>query len=130
MARRWLYGTLLVLAISLLVGTGSFTAMSADRGVNVAVVDDDSAFVGYDAACENSTLSVTVTNRFERTLTDGSVTVAGTTELLGDLDPGEQAVVTFDDYEVDDSVTVSVQSPTNTAELDRTVPSECQPPQD
>lgn len=36
----------------LVSGTGSFTAHQADRPAQLAIADDDSALIGYDAACE------------------------------------------------------------------------------
>jgi len=48
MHRPLLYGSLVVLAAGLLLGTGSFTATSADRGVDVHVAPDDAALVGVD----------------------------------------------------------------------------------
>jgi hypothetical protein len=125
MARRWLYGVLVVLAISLVVSSGSFSAVSADRGMNVAVADDTSAFVGYETACENRKFEVTITNRFESALTDGSITVGGTTESVGELGPGEQETTAFDHVEQGDPVTVELQGPTKTVELERSVPGAC-----
>jgi len=84
MNRRWLYGAMIVLAISLLVGTGSFSAVSADRGVAITVADDDSAFLGFtseapvlDNGRHNETTLATIHNRFDGRLTDVEVTISG-----------------------------------------------------
>ena len=55
---------------ALTVGTGAFSSAQVERGVNVNVVEDDEAFVGYDSgdakeATDGETLElVTVENRF------------------------------------------------------------------
>jgi hypothetical protein len=48
MRRPWLYASLALLAASLVVTTGSFTAVSADRAVHISVADDSDAFVGIE----------------------------------------------------------------------------------
>lgn len=62
-------------AVSLAVGTGAFSAASADRGVEVAVVDDEQAMLGIDGgphAFRNGNEVrelLTVTNRFSESVT-------------------------------------------------------------
>lgn len=46
MRRTWLYASMVLLAASLVVTTGSFTTVSADRGVHVTVADDGNGLVG------------------------------------------------------------------------------------
>jgi hypothetical protein len=46
MRRTWLYASMVLVAASLVVTTGSYSAVSADRGVHVTVADDSEAFVG------------------------------------------------------------------------------------
>ena len=132
MNRRWVYGALLVLAVVLLLGTGGFSAISADRGVSVAVTGNDDAYLGYETACHNGTLNITITNRFDETLTDGSVTVDGNETELPEIKPSEHATVTFDvsasdgqTIEPEDPVTVEASGPGISVELDRTVPEQC-----
>lgn len=48
MRRPLLYGSLVVVATTLLVSTGGFSSITADRGVDVGVAPDDAAFVGVD----------------------------------------------------------------------------------
>jgi hypothetical protein len=116
-------------AALLATGTGGFSAMTADRGVEVAVVDDSEAFIGYESSCAGGDLSVTVTNRFDRTVTESSVTVAGGTEQVGSLDSGEASTVTFgvEEIEPDGPVTVEVSRAGLSATLHRFVPDDCVP---
>jgi len=132
MNRRWVYGALLALAVVLLLGTGGFSAISADRGVSVAVTGNDDAYLGYETACHNGTLNITITNRFDETLTDGSVAVDGNETELPEIKPSESATVTFDvsasdgqTIEPGDPVTVEASGSGISVELDRTVPEQC-----
>jgi hypothetical protein len=56
-----------LLALTLVSGTGGFSSVAADRSVNVAVVDDDEAFVGIEKGhidrCGANQVALTVTNR-------------------------------------------------------------------
>jgi hypothetical protein len=119
----------IVVATALLaVGTGGFSAMAADRGVEVAVVGDSEAFVGYDSSCAaDGDLSVTVTNRFDREVDKGSITVDGVTKEVGSLPPGGDSTVEFqsDEFEPGDPVTVDVSSAGLSATLYRSVPDDC-----
>lgn len=126
MNRRWVYAALLVFAALLILGTGGFSAMSADRGVSVAVADDEEAYVGYEATCDGPDLEITITNQFDSELTDGSVTVGGEqVSLLDDeesIGPGETETVTFNGVDSGSDVTVTVEGEGISAELDRAVP--------
>lgn len=62
------------------VGTGAFSTTEAERGVNVTVVDDEEAYVGYDPVEVNATdgetvALVTVANRFHIPIDVTEVTV-------------------------------------------------------
>jgi hypothetical protein len=119
---------LVVAAALLAVGTGGFSAMAADRGVEVTVVDDSEAFVGYEASCDDDgDLSVTVTNRFDRAVDEGSVTVPGAMEQLGSLGSRDDKTVEFNSSKFDehDSVGVEVSSSGLSATLYRSVPEGC-----
>jgi hypothetical protein len=80
MTRGWvlLFAALLVVGTTL-VGTTGFTSASMDRSVEVAVVEDEYAFLGYEQAVETSNntteLTVTVTNQVPGDLTLDQVTV-------------------------------------------------------
>lgn len=95
---------LAVVALSgLLVGSAGFGSASAERGVSVAVVDDDSAYVGY----ESSDLTVndgdrvpivTVSNRLFDDVVVTDVTVSSESVTFANLShptlaPGESAVI-------------------------------------
>lgn len=112
------------------IGTGAFSSMEADRGVEVNVVEDDEAFVGYrsrdrnlpdDTNDDGAVDLVTVTNQFaqkveivDATIDDGSEYFGEPNVPDGELRPGESATVTADpdlsaDEEVDVAVTVTVE---------------------
>ncbi|MFT4958138.1 MAG: hypothetical protein ACI9EZ_001459 [Halobacteriales archaeon] len=67
------------LSIVIVTSTGSFTSASVERGVSVAVADDDHAFVGVEAkepVLDNGNYTVTlmeVSNRFNSDLEEVSV---------------------------------------------------------
>jgi hypothetical protein len=83
---------LLVASAGLVVGSSGFTNASADRSVSVQVVDDDRAFVGYqadDRTVENgeAVALVTVENRFDHPvqvtdveIEDGDVAISNPTK--------------------------------------------------
>ena len=121
MDRRWVYATLLVFAALLILGTGGFSAMSADRGVSVTVAGDEEAYLGYSDTCENGTLEITLTNQFDEELTDVSITVAKEEEPLSDLGPGDSETVEFNVSESGGhDVTVDASGSGVSVELDRT----------
>lgn len=79
------------------VGTGAFSTTEAERGVNVRVVDDEEAYVGYDPVSVNATdgetvALVNVTNRFHTPLdvTEVSVTEPPDGNLSLDVDSPTQ----------------------------------------
>ncbi|MCU4719001.1 hypothetical protein [Halapricum hydrolyticum] len=129
MNRRWAYGALLALAVLLLLGTGGFSAISADRGVSVTVAGDDEAYVGYNATCHGQTLEITITNQFDSDIT-GTVTVGDTGAEFDTLASGEAVTTEFINVESEDPVTVTAEGDGVSAELDRSVPTECTMPND
>lgn len=71
-ARRFVVALAAATAVALLVSSGSFSSVDAERGVSVAVADDQSAFVGVEthprtltAGPRNRTTLLTVTNNFD-----------------------------------------------------------------
>ena len=113
--------------IAAVVGTQAPTAVDAERGVSVTVVDDDEAYVGYEArsvTVTNTTTQtatatlVTVENRFPSSVevTDVSVDTSSALHIdvlddTGSITPGESASIRAEircDRTVDDSVPVSV----------------------
>jgi uncharacterized membrane protein len=155
MARRWLYGVLVVLAISLVVSSGSFSAVSADRGVAITVADDDSAFLGFtsevpvlDNGRHDETPLATLQNRFGGPLTDVEVTISGDdkpsptllpqstpdVDVPDTIEPGDSGTIEADiqcsNVEGDGSTEdwqlhISASSDTATVDLTRPVTVEC-----
>jgi hypothetical protein len=73
-------------AVGLIFGTAGFTAMEAGRGVDVNVVENEDAYLGYEATAESETVNNSTTatveaecrNRFSDQLTlDVTVEVDG-----------------------------------------------------
>lgn len=98
--------TLVLGALVALPATGGFGAATADRGVAVAVVDDEDALLGLSwyrlDQCGEQDL-VTIENRFASSLTAIDLEVVATDRLdtaIGNvpaaLDPGEATTVTID----------------------------------
>jgi hypothetical protein len=106
------------------VGVGGLSSAAVDRSVSVAVVEDDSAFLGVsrDVSFDDGrmTLSVTVKNRFPG-LEDVSVTVRvnDTTRTASVTD---QRTFTFEDVDCTASVDVTADGPGTYVELSRPVP--------
>lgn len=77
-----------VLGILFLVaGTGGFSAMTADRGVDVSVVDDEHAYVGIETvgdelSAEDRIHLLTITNQFATVMDELDVTVADGTDVI------------------------------------------------
>jgi len=72
---------LVVASTGLVFGSMGFSSVAADRGVSVAVVDDDNALVGYDTANQTVTGDegvelVTVTNKLSSSASVTDVSVA------------------------------------------------------
>jgi hypothetical protein len=92
-----LAGALAVLGATL--GTGGFSAVAADRSVDIQVVDDDRAYLGIEqnATTINDTtnLTVTVTNRFTERLGRVTVTLSGEDESIGSISPGQSSEARF-----------------------------------
>jgi hypothetical protein len=117
----------------LLFGSMGFSSVAADRGVSVAVADDDSSLVGYDsdavAVTGNERVDlVTVTNRLssEASVTNVTVTTSGDDDNVvvsnvskPTLGPGEAEAVAADvhcpgnrDVPITVSVTVEAEGVT------------------
>jgi hypothetical protein len=84
MRRLWLYGALTLLACSLMVGAGGYSTMAADRGVNLAVAEDSSAYLGIDDGSEvhlvddgSSETALGLTNNFAQSDPSVSASVPG-----------------------------------------------------
>lgn len=99
--------------------------MTADRGMSIYVVGDDSALVGYDATCTNEQLDIIITNRADQTI-HAEVTVNKTTRSTDAIDSTRSATVTFDDPEFEPLDSVDVTAEGVVVTLDRKVPSNCE----
>lgn len=134
--RLGLFAAAVVVALS--AGTAGFTAVDADRSVNVQVVDDDDAYVGVDA-CEvandssgsgGEPVRVDVTNRYTDPLTVDSVASdeADRTDRIDDdrtvgVGESERFTVVFDDDV--DAVVVEVAADGFHASITQSVRGEC-----
>lgn len=125
-------GLLVVLAaVALVTSTAGFSTASADRAVQVAVVDDDAAYLGIaerSSGTANGTtnLTVAVTNRFPTgtSLETVRVSAGGQTTALasGDpLDPGETRSATFENVACDSTFAVNASGSDVAVHLDRVV---------
>lgn len=123
---------LLLLAIALitalaLVGTGSFASVTSERGVEVAVVDDDAAFLGVaqtpNTTTNETTVDLNISNQFggDTTLDPVTVTIDGEDREVGPLEPGQTA--TIESIECDESVEIEALGSGTEVSLSR--PIEC-----
>lgn len=123
-------GLLAVVAVTVLVvGGAGFSQVSAERGLQVAVVSDDEALIGYDTPNKGETVTdgdtvtlVEVTNRVTSDISVEEVDVSGDEEIQvdtedypTDISPGDPAPVKAEitcentDTEVTDQLEVTVQ---------------------
>ena len=125
-ARRLLLVVAVIVAGSLAVPTAGFSSAAADRSVEVAVAPDDSAYLGVQRTCNNSTVRVGVANRLPTgTTLDVDVAVGGTTEPIDGLAPGESQNRTFDSFDADDRITVDASGSGVSVRLTRPLPAGC-----
>ncbi|WP_418284240.1 hypothetical protein [Halorubrum sp. DTA46] len=121
------------------VGTGAFSSMEAERGVEVSVVGDDSAYVGYnewdktvpeDLRDDGTVHLVTVTNRFREAISIVDAVIGNGTDVLSEVSyddaefgTGEKAEITgrveglTPGERVEVEVTVTVEGAGVTAQL-------------
>lgn len=128
MSRRgWILLVGATAALLVTTGTGAFSATVADRGVTVAVVDDDSAFLGFDQSTDatdgTANLSVEVTNRFpgETELASVTVTVDGDDREVGPIPSGEDRDASFSGVPCDAEVAVAASDSGVEVALNRSV---------
>ena len=145
--RLALVGLAVAMVVAVTAGTGAFSATATDRGIEVAVVDDDEAYLGIEtepvSVPGNATTTValaTFTNRFPSavdvsvTVTEGtdSVPTVGALAGPGTLESGERgtlsADLTCDDSAAEARVDLEVRAtgPETSVELTRTVAVACE----
>ena len=97
-----LLGTLAL--VGTVVSAGGYSAMGADRQVDISTAPDSEAYLGVDVASTatdgGGNLTVQLTNRFAEPLTTVEVTADGEIKTLADhslasLDGGESVTFTF-----------------------------------
>jgi hypothetical protein len=119
-------------ALATVANTAGFTAASADRTMEVAVADDDSAYLGFEAVTTDTAdgvtnVTISVTNRFPTGTTLDTVTVAVADHEpvalrpAGALDPGETASEQFEDVPCGATVEVTADGDGAEVTLDRAV---------
>ncbi|WP_152663388.1 hypothetical protein [Halorubrum saccharovorum] len=83
-------------AVGLIFGTAGFSAMEADRGLDVNVTDDESAYLGYKVTDETETInnSTTVTAEAEyHNQFSGELTLDVRVEVNGEHRKNESATL-------------------------------------
>ena len=122
----------LLAALATAASTSGFAAASADRAVEVAVVDDDTAYLGFEATTADTAggttnLTVDVTNQFPAGTTLDTVTVAvADREPIAlrpseSLAPGETESERFEDVPCGAPVVVAAHGDGVDVSLDRSV---------
>lgn len=130
--RTWLLlFAALALVASSVVGAGGLSVGAMDRGIQGAVADDSTAYLGFEQTPTNTSndttdLDVTITNQYfgGTELTTVEVTINGTTVDLaedGTVDPGEEATHTFTSVACGDRITVEALGDGVGVRLDRSV---------
>lgn len=109
--RNELHLIVVTMAVALaLIGTSGMSAMTSERSVEVAVVEDDEAALGIEQTTtetgNETTVDMTLTNQFagDTTLDTVIVQVDGGDEDVGPLSPGDSETV--ESIECDADVTI------------------------
>jgi len=129
---RVLVAAALLAALVAVSGTTGYTAASAERAVEVAVADDDAAYLGFEAmttdtAGGTTNVTVRVTNRFPAgtTLDTVTVTVADREPVAlrsaAALGSGETASERFDNVPCGAAVAVTASGDGVGVSFDRSV---------
>jgi hypothetical protein len=121
----------LSIALSFTLGTGGVSSVTADRAIDIAVVDDQHGYLGFEqqtTATTNgtTTLNVTIQNQYpsETDLKTVAVSVDGTTVDVvedGRFEPGHRRAQTFDSVGCGDSIVIDAVGGGVTMHLERTV---------
>ncbi|MFC6953351.1 hypothetical protein [Halorubellus litoreus] len=132
MSRRgWLVLAAAAVVVATTAGTGAFSAVSAERGIQIAVVDDDRAYLGVavtaNVSGNDTTARITVTNQFPQgtTLSAVTATVDGETVSLTPgsttLDGGDSTTGTVANVTCGDTVTIRASGDGVRVELEREI---------
>ncbi len=136
----------LVAVIALVTASGAFSGLTADRSLDVSVVDDDEAYLKIDGvdkqfeAEENTTIgTLEITNQFSEPADieieledspDGFDEGDFDSELESELKPGEENTYTLEtNCTASGEVTVTITAETDSAEVtanDRSFHLECE----
>lgn len=125
------FAVVIAATLILSVGTGSFTALTADRDVDIGTTSDDSAYLGisYDETSEDLQL----TNNFETPLTVTDVetpTSIAADGIPSNLPVGESKAVALscadDSQSVTASVTVTAEGDDVSVEVTQDVTVDCE----
>jgi hypothetical protein len=137
--RRIIALVALVVAVPLAAGTGSFSSVSVDRGVDVAVAEDSNAYLGIDDDPVEAYVGGESFTLLE--LTDRA---AGDLHLESVSPHGDRVAIVEEPTDIDESaavraqcregvegvaVTIEAASPHTRIVVDRTVPVECNQPE-
>lgn len=128
-------------ATAMVFGTAGFSAVSAERGVTVAVADDpEEAYLGIDACHRNAEqgneqsannsatpMDVTVTNQFATTVKVTGIDADGSSldAEKRDLGPGDSTEYEFTEKGQVDTVTVHVEGTAVSASASADVSPQC-----
>ena len=126
--RAWVVVAAGLVALATTAGTGAVSSMSAERGMNVHVVDDKDAYLGLDVnttTTENGTeVNVTVSNQFPSGATlDVELRHDDVTLYPGNhsLESGETRWPTFENATCGEMVRITATGDGVTVELERRV---------
>ena len=117
--------------MGLTVGTSGVSSVSADRGVEVAVVDDQAAFLTFAQDAGNTTngttsINVTLENQYPAGTTLSRVTVSVDTETADHtetrrLNPGDRRTWTFSTVSCSDTISVEAEGAVVSTSFERPV---------
>jgi len=125
--RAWVVVAAGLVALATTAGTGAVSSMSAERGMNVHVVDDKDAYLGVDIETETSEdgteVNVTVSNQFPSGTTLHVTVSHDDTAHPGDgsLESGQKRWVRFENADCSENVIITASGDGVTVELEREV---------
>lgn len=126
-AERVGFTVAVVFAVGLLVAsTGGFSSSATDRSIGVSSPPDDEAYLGIQNACTNSTLQVSLANRFPSgTTLNIEIVVNETLKTITSLPAGAKETRQFDIFSRNDIITVDASGSDTSVRLTRPLPTGC-----